>query len=91
MGFVVGAPTYLYQPALAPARSQPSPCTLQGFFGGFMGAMDFAEVRSQSDAELLYDAKYGKLKDGKMSREQYNALRRKVSGKMTTSASTPAT
>jgi hypothetical protein len=56
-----------------------------------MGAMDFAEVRSQSDAELLYDAKYGKLKDGKMSREQYNALRRKVSGKMTTSASTPAT
>jgi len=38
-------------------------------------------VRSKSDAELLYEAKYGKRgADGKMSREQYAALRRRVGG-----------
>lgn len=52
----------------------------QGFFGGVIGAFDFAEVRSKSDAELLYDAKYGKREGGKMTREQYMALRRKVGG-----------
>jgi hypothetical protein len=48
--------------------------------GGVISAFDFAEVRSKSDAELLYEAKYGKLKDGKMTREQYMALRRKIGG-----------
>ena len=48
--------------------------------GGIISAFDFAEVRSKSDAELLYEAKYGKLENGKMSREQYQALRRKVGG-----------
>ena len=39
------------------------------------------QVRSKSDAELLYEAKYGKRgADGKMSREQYAALRRRVGG-----------
>ncbi len=52
----------------------------QGFLGSVVGSFDFAEVRSKSDAELLYDAKYGKLKDGKMSKEQYQALRRKIGG-----------
>lgn len=52
----------------------------QGFLGSVVGSFDFAEVRSKSDAELLYDARYGKLKDGKMTREQYQALRRKVGG-----------
>jgi len=52
----------------------------QGVFGSVIGSFDFAEVRSKSDAELLYDAKYGKLKDGKMTREQYGALRRKIGG-----------
>lgn len=46
--------------------------------GSFISALDFSEVRSKSDAALLYDAKYGKLENGKMSREQYQALRRKV-------------
>lgn len=46
--------------------------------GSFISALDFAEVRSKSDAALLYEAKYGKLNNGKMSREQYQALRRKV-------------
>jgi len=46
-----------------------------------LSAFDFSTARSQSDAELLYDARYGKLdKDGKMSKEQYAALRRKIGG-----------
>jgi hypothetical protein len=52
----------------------------RGVLNRFVGSFDLSEVRSQSDAELLYDAKYGKLKDGKMSREQYAALRRKIGG-----------
>ena len=52
----------------------------QGLLGSVVGSFDFAEVRSKSDAELLYDAKYGKLQGGKMTREQYQALRRKVGG-----------
>jgi hypothetical protein len=37
-----------------------------------ISALDFAEVRSKSDADLLYEAKYGKRgADGKMTKEQY--------------------
>ena len=32
--------------------------------------MTVPQVRSASDAELLYEAKYGELKGGKLSREQ---------------------
>lgn len=46
----------------------------------FLSAFDFSTARSKSDAELLYDARYGKLENGKMSKEQYAALRRKVGG-----------
>eukprot|EP00889_Picochlorum_renovo_P002760 jgi/Picre1/29790/NNA_005172.t1 len=52
----------------------------RGPLGSIVGAFDFSEVRSKSDAELLYDARYGKLEDGKMSRAQYQALRRKIGG-----------
>ena len=52
----------------------------RGPLGSIVGAFDFSEVRSKSDAELLYDARYGKLENGKMSRAQYQALRRKVGG-----------
>ena len=46
-----------------------------------LSAFDFSTARSKSDAELLYEARYGNLgKDGKMSREQYQALRRKIGG-----------
>jgi hypothetical protein len=45
-----------------------------------LSAMDFSRARSNKDAELLYDAKYGKLEGGKMSKEQYAALRRKIGG-----------
>jgi hypothetical protein len=41
------------------------------FLTQFTNAIDFSEARSKSDARLLYDAKYGKLENGKMSREQY--------------------
>lgn len=52
----------------------------RGSLNRIVGSFDFAEVRSKSDAELLYEAKYGKLQGGKMSREQYGALRRKIGG-----------
>ncbi|GAB4820334.1 hypothetical protein N2152v2_007380 [Parachlorella kessleri] len=54
----------------------------QGLFGSIVSSLDFAEVRSERDAELLYDAKYGdrSANGGKMTREQYMALRRKVGG-----------
>ena len=44
-------------------------------------ALDFNEVRSTSDAELLYDAKYGeRTADNRMTKEQYQALRRRIGG-----------
>jgi hypothetical protein len=49
-------------------------------FSSVISALDFVETASKSDAELLYEAKYGELKDGKMSKEQYAALRRRVGG-----------
>lgn len=52
----------------------------RGSLNRIVGSFDFAEVRSKSDAELLYEAKYGELRGGKMSREQYQALRRKIGG-----------
>lgn len=62
--------------ALAPAL----PRKRQGLFGGVISSLDFAEVRSASDAELLYEAKYGKLDNGRLSAAQAAALRRKVGG-----------
>jgi hypothetical protein len=51
------------------------------FLSQTISALDFAEVRSQSDAELLYEAKYGERgPDGKMTPAQAAALRRKVGG-----------
>jgi hypothetical protein len=53
----------------------------QGAFGRVISAFDFAEVRSKGDAELLYDAKYGKRDgSGKLTPEQAAALRRRVVG-----------
>lgn len=52
-----------------------------GFLSQTISALDFVEAsRSKKDADLLYEAKYGQLKDGKMTPEQYAALRRKVGG-----------
>lgn len=60
--------------ALPPKQKGPS------FLTQFTDAIDFSEVRSKSDAKLLYEAKYGKRENGKMTREQYGALRRKIGG-----------
>jgi hypothetical protein len=49
-------------------------------FGGILGSFDLAEVRSKSDAVLLYEAKYEAKKGAKMTTEQAAALRRKVGG-----------
>lgn len=48
------------------------------FFSQARDALDFSEVRSKNDAELLYQARYGK--QDKMTPEQYKALRRKIGG-----------
>ncbi|CAN7085201.1 unnamed protein product [Brassica oleracea var. botrytis] len=43
-------------------------------------ALDFAQVRSEKDAKLLYEAREATKSGGKMSKEQYGALRRKIGG-----------
>ncbi len=43
--------------------------------GSITNALDFNDIRSQSDAELLYDAKYGKRgEDGRMTRCVYGVV-----------------
>lgn len=59
-----------------PAAKRKGP----GFFSQTVSALDFQEKTNKSDAELLYEAKYGTLENGKMTREQYQALRRRVGG-----------
>ncbi|KAG2495366.1 hypothetical protein HYH03_006634 [Edaphochlamys debaryana] len=50
-------------------------------FSQALNALDFTSTRSAKDADLLYEAKYGQRgEDGKMTPEQYQALRRKVIG-----------
>lgn len=45
-----------------------------------MNALDFSEVRSKRDADLLAGAKTTIARNGKMSPEEYAALRRKIGG-----------
>ncbi|XP_030450478.1 uncharacterized protein LOC115672707 [Syzygium oleosum] len=52
----------------------------QSLFGSVTDALDFAQVRSAEDAELLEDARGATRSGGRMSREQYGALRRKIGG-----------
>jgi hypothetical protein len=62
-----------------PPPFQPRP--KESFVSQTLNAFDFAAVRSKRDAELLYEAKYGERgADGKMTQEQYQALRRKIGG-----------
>jgi len=64
------------KPAPAPEEKKKT-----SFFAQTISALDFQETRSKKDADLLYDAKYGKRSDdGKMTPEQYAALKRKVGG-----------
>ncbi|OAY82632.1 hypothetical protein ACMD2_10988 [Ananas comosus] len=52
----------------------------QSLFSSLTEALDFLQVRSAKDAELLEDARETTRGGGKMTREQYGALRRKIGG-----------
>ncbi|XXG39965.1 hypothetical protein AAC387_Pa01g0792 [Persea americana] len=54
--------------------------TKQSLFGSVTEALDFSQVRSPEDAQLLEGAREATKSGGKMSREQYGALRRKIGG-----------
>ncbi|KAJ3703162.1 hypothetical protein LUZ61_006867 [Rhynchospora tenuis] len=52
----------------------------QSLFTSLTDALDFSQVRSEKDAELLYEAREATKQGGMMSRDQYGALRRKIGG-----------
>ncbi|XWS65609.1 hypothetical protein CRYUN_Cryun05aG0128400 [Craigia yunnanensis] len=52
----------------------------QSLFSSVTEALDFSQVRSVKDGELLEEAREATRSGGKMSREQYGALRRKIGG-----------
>ncbi|KAL4312719.1 hypothetical protein GQ457_01G038950 [Hibiscus cannabinus] len=52
----------------------------QSLFSSVTEALDFSQVRSEKDAELLDEARQATSSGGRMSREQYGALRRKIGG-----------
>ncbi|XVF00376.1 hypothetical protein REPUB_Repub03eG0280200 [Reevesia pubescens] len=52
----------------------------QSLFSSVTEALDFSQVRSVKDAELLEEARESTRSGEKMSREQYGALRRKIGG-----------
>ncbi|KAH6802227.1 potassium transporter [Perilla frutescens var. frutescens] len=52
----------------------------QSLFESVTEALDFSQVRSARDAELLEEARQATRSGDKMSREQYGALRRKIGG-----------
>ncbi|KAF7132872.1 hypothetical protein RHSIM_Rhsim09G0184500 [Rhododendron simsii] len=52
----------------------------QSLFGMVTDALDFAQVRSEEDAQLLEEAREATKSGEKMSKEQYGALRRKIGG-----------
>ncbi|KAM7277108.1 hypothetical protein ACFE04_018974 [Oxalis oulophora] len=54
--------------------------TKQSLFSSVADALDFSQVRSEQDAELLEEARDATKSGGRMSREQYGALRRKIGG-----------
>ncbi|CAK7339949.1 unnamed protein product [Dovyalis caffra] len=52
----------------------------QSLFSSLTEALDFSQVRSEKDAELLDEARENTRSGGRMTREQYGALRRKIGG-----------
>ncbi|GLT94595.1 hypothetical protein SLE2022_123260 [Rubroshorea leprosula] len=49
-------------------------------FSAITDALDFSQVRSSKDAELLEEARESTSSGERMTREQYGALRRKIGG-----------
>ncbi|KAK9284056.1 hypothetical protein L1049_012316 [Liquidambar formosana] len=52
----------------------------QSLFSSVAEALDFSQVRSEEDAQLLEEAREATGSGERMSREQYGALRRKIGG-----------
>ncbi|RAL54938.1 unnamed protein product [Cuscuta campestris] len=52
----------------------------ESFFSNLIEALDFSQIRSDKDGELLEEAKEATQSGGRMSRQQYGALRRKIGG-----------
>lgn len=52
----------------------------QSLFGSLTDALDFSQVRSAEDAQLLEEAREATGSGGRMTKEQYGALRRKIGG-----------
>ncbi|KAG0466339.1 hypothetical protein HPP92_017919 [Vanilla planifolia] len=52
----------------------------QSLFSRITEALDFSQTRSTRDAQLIEEAKEATKSGGKMNREQYGALRRKIGG-----------
>ncbi|XP_043724813.1 uncharacterized protein LOC122671577 [Telopea speciosissima] len=52
----------------------------QSLFTSLTDALDFSQVRSAEDAQLLEEARESTTSGEKMTREQYAALRRKIGG-----------
>ncbi|KAJ7959545.1 Potassium transporter [Quillaja saponaria] len=52
----------------------------QSLFSSVTEALDFSQVRSVQDAELLEEAREATRSGEQMSKEQYGALRRKIGG-----------
>ncbi|KAL6977548.1 hypothetical protein U1Q18_026346 [Sarracenia purpurea var. burkii] len=52
----------------------------QSLFGIVTDALDFSQVRSAEDAQLLEEAREATKSGERMSKEQYGALRRKIGG-----------
>ncbi|KAI9156111.1 hypothetical protein LWI28_000721 [Acer negundo] len=59
---------------------EPKKKSKQSLFSSVTEALDFSQVRSSEDAQLLEDAREATKSGGKMNREQYGALRRKIGG-----------
>ncbi|KAK4385250.1 hypothetical protein Sango_2649000 [Sesamum angolense] len=64
----------------AAEESEPKIKRKQSLFSSVTEALDFSQVRSAKDAELLEEAREATRSGERMSREQYGALRRKIGG-----------
>ncbi|KAK6786584.1 hypothetical protein RDI58_015109 [Solanum bulbocastanum] len=61
-------------------EEEPKNKRKQSLFSSVTEALDFSQVRSSKDAELLDEAREKTQSGERMSREQYGALRRKIGG-----------
>ncbi|GMH27066.1 hypothetical protein Nepgr_028909 [Nepenthes gracilis] len=62
------------------AAKEESKKNKKSLFSSVAEALDFAQVRSAEDAQLLDDAAQSIKSGGRMTRQQYGALRRKIGG-----------